>query len=78
MVAKRDVNERAVAENWRGNAEKETRTPRLRAPVGTPVETGDGRHDGRKPEACEAAGPGSWGVTGNPVAERERRKTIDM
>ena len=23
VVAKRDVNERAVAENWKGNAEKE-------------------------------------------------------
>ena len=44
------------------------RTPRLRAPVGTPGETGVGRPDGRKPEAGEGAGPGSGGVTGNPVA----------
>ena len=29
------------------------------------------RPDGRKPEADEGAGPGSWGVTGNPVAESE-------
>ena len=26
------------------------------------------RHDGRKPEVCEGAGPGSGGLTGNPVA----------
>ena len=49
------------------------RTPRLRAPAGTPGETGAGRPDGRKPEACEGAGPGSGGVTGNPVAKSERK-----
>ena len=48
-----------------------TRTPRLRAPVGTPGETGVRRPDGRKPEACEGAGPG---VTGNPVVKSEREK----
>ena len=53
---------------------KRTRTPRLRAPVGTPVETGDWRPDGRKPEAGEGAGPGLGGVTGNPVAKSEREK----
>ena len=46
----------------------------MRAPVGTPGETGVGRHDGRKPEAGEGAGPGSGGVTGNPVAKSEREK----
>ena len=56
------------------NANEKTRTPRLRAPVGTPVETGVGRPDGRKPEAGDGAGPGSGGVTGNPVAGREREK----
>ena len=34
----KDVNERAVAENWRENTENGTRTPRFRAPVGTPGE----------------------------------------
>ena len=53
---------------------EETQTPRLRAPVGTPRETGVGRPDGRKPEACEGAGPGSGGVTGDPVARRARRR----
>ena len=54
------------------------RTPRLRAPVGTPGETGVGRPDGRKPVAGEGAGPDSGGVTGNPVAEDERdtRETL--
>ena len=53
---------------------EKTQTPRLRAPVGTPGETGVGGPDGRKPEACEGAGPGSGGVTGNPVAKSEREK----
>ena len=54
---------------WKGSKSEneETQTPRLRAPVGTPGETGVGRPDGRKPEACEGAGPGSGGVTGNAV-----------
>ena len=51
-----------------------TQTPRLRAPVGTPVETGVGRPGGRKPEAGEGAGPGSGGVTGNPVAKSEMER----
>ena len=43
---------------------------------GTPGETGVGRPDGRKPEAGDGVGPGSGGVTGNPVArKRETRKT---
>ena len=54
----------------REDAGKRMRTPRLRAPVGTPGETGVQRPDGRKPEADEGAGPGSGGVTGIPVAER--------
>ena len=41
--------------------------------MGTPGETGVRRPDGRKPEACEGAGPGSGGVTGNPVAKRARK-----
>ena len=53
---------------------EKTQTPRLRAPVGTPGETGVERPDGRKPVACKGAGPGSWGVTGIQVAEMERRK----
>ena len=44
---------------------EKTQTPILRAPVGTPGETGVRRPDGRKPEACEGAGPGSGVVTGN-------------
>ena len=42
------------------------------------METGDERPDGHKPEAGEGAGPGSGGVTGNPVAEGERdtRETL--
>ena len=56
------------------NESEKTQTPRLRAPVGTPGKTGVGRPDGRKPEAGEGAGPGSWGVTGNPVAKSEREK----
>ena len=44
------------------------------APVGTPVETDVWRHDGRKPEAGDGAGPGSGGVTGIPVARSEREK----
>ena len=60
-------------ERQRENAERheKTQTPRLRAPVGTPGEPGVRRPDGRKPEACEGAGPGSGGVTGNPVIRRE-------
>ena len=54
-----------------GAKHEKTQTPRLRAPVGTPGETGVQRPDGRKPEAGEGAGPGSGGVTGNPVAESE-------
>ena len=53
---------------------KKSQTPRLRAPVGTPGETGVRRPDGRKQEACEGAGPGSGGVTGNPVARRVRKR----
>ena len=36
------------------------------------------RPDGRKPEADEGAGPGSGGVTGNPVAggERDTQETL--
>ena len=51
-----------------------TQTPRLRAPVGTPGETGVERPDGWKPEAGEGAGPGVGGVTGNPFATSEREK----
>ena len=32
------------------------------------------RPEGRKPEAGEGAGPGSGGVTGNPVARSEGEK----
>ena len=39
-----------------------------------PVETGVGRPDGRNPVAGEGSGPGSGGVTGNPVAESERKR----
>ena len=44
---------------------KGAQTPRLRAPVDTPGETGVGIPDGRKLEAGAGAGPGSGGVTGN-------------
>ena len=57
---------------------EKTQTPRLRAPGGTPGATGVRRPDGRKPEAGEGAGPGSGGVTGNPVArETKERHTRD-
>ena len=69
-------------ERQRENTERheKAKTPRLRAPVGTPGETGVRRPDGRKPEACEGAGPGSGGVTGNPVAgsERETQETLGV
>ena len=61
----------------RGCHKKESekkQTPRLRAPVGTPRETGVRRPDSRKPEACEGAGPFSGVVTGNPVARSEREE----
>ena len=61
-------------EVWKGSKSEKSQTPRLRAPVGTPGETGVRRPDGRKPEAGEGAGPGSGGVTGNPVAGSEREK----
>ena len=48
-----------VRRGWKRSKSEKTQTPRLRAPVGTPVETGVGRPDGRKPEAGEGAGPGS-------------------
>ena len=65
-------NEKAVGEvGCEKKRERGTQTPRLRAPVGTPVETGVRRPDGRKPEAGDGAGPVSGGVTGNPVAESE-------
>ena len=54
-----------------------TQTPRLRAPVGTPMETGVRIPDGRKPEAGEGAGPGSVGVTWNQVARMTQRETKD-
>ena len=87
--AEEQRNEKAAAEvecetpserrkTWGGvakmNESEKTQTPRLRAPVGTPVETGVGRPDGRKPEDGEGAGPGSGGVTVNPVARRERKR----
>ena len=65
---------RTVAIQRREDAGKRTSTPRLRAPVGTPGETGVWRPDGLKPETGKGAGPGSGGVTGNPVAESEREK----
>ena len=61
-------------EVWKESKSEKSQTPRLLAPVGTHGETGVRRPDGRKPEACEGAGPGSGGVTGNPVAESDREK----
>ena len=58
----------------RRNENEKTLTPRLRAHVGTPGETGVVRPDGRKPEAVDGAGPGSGGVTEIPVARSEREK----
>ena len=57
-------------EVWKESKGEKSQTPRLRAPVGTPGETGVRRPDGRNPEAGEGAGPGSGGVTGIPVARR--------
>ena len=65
---------RANTEEGKETRKGETQTPRLRAPVGTPVETGVGRPYGRKPEAGEGAGPGSGGVTGKPVARSEIKR----
>ena len=62
---------RGNTEEGKKTRKEETQTPRLLAPVGTPGETGVGRPDGRKPEAGEGAGPGSGGVTGNPVVRGE-------
>ena len=75
MSAKRQVEDERREERF-GNERKSEKpqAPRLRAPVGTPGETGVMRPDGRKPEAGEGAGPGSGGVTGNPVAKSEREK----
>ena len=75
MGAKRQVgDERRERGFWKRNKSEKSQTPRLRAPVGTPGETGVRRPDGRKPEACEGAGPGSGGVTGNPVARSAGKK----
>ena len=63
-----------VVRGCRRKESEKRQTPRLRAPVGTPGETGVGRPDGQKPVACEGAGPGSGGVTGNPVARSEREE----
>ena len=71
---KKMEDERREKEVGKESKSEKTRTPRLRAPVGTPGETGVRRPDGRKPEADEGAGPGSGGVTGNPVARSEREK----
>ena len=60
------------------NANKKTRTPRLREPVGSPGETGVKRPDNRKPVAGEGAGPGSGGVTGNPPGERKKETRKGM
>ena len=70
-----------VVRGCRRKESEKKQTPRLRAPVGTPGETGVGRPDGRKPEACEGAWPGSGSVTGTPVArsareERERHVSV--
>ena len=64
-----------VVRGWREKSEYNgAQTPRLLAPVGTPGETGVRRPDGRKSEAGEGAGPGSGGITGNPVARSERKE----
>ena len=79
MSAKRQVEDERREERFGKESKSEkSQTPRLRAPVGTPGETGVRRPDGRKPEAGEGAGPGSGGVTGNPVArETKERHTRD-
>ena len=61
-------------ELWERHRKEETQTHRLREPVGTPGETGVRRPYGPNPEAGDGAGPGSGGVTGNPVAESESEK----
>ena len=71
-----DVCRRGEELHKRDENEK-TQTPRLLAPACAPGETGVGRPDGRKPESGEGAGPGSGGVTGNPVAKSERGNTKD-
>ena len=45
--------------------------------MATAGEIGVQRPDGRKPEAGEGAGPGSVGVTGNPVAGSGIEKSGD-
>ena len=72
---KKQRNERAVGEvGCEKRRERDTQTPRLRAPVGAPGGTGVRRPEGRKPEAGNGAGAGSVCVTGNPVAGSEREK----
>ena len=75
-MEKSDGRRKTWGEVGKESESEKTQTPRLRAPVGTPGETGVWRPDGRKPEACKGAGPGSGGVTGKPVArsEGERHK----
>ena len=71
--AKRETeDEERSCQKW--DEKEETQTHRLRAPIGAPGETGVKRPDGRKPEAGEGTGPGSGGVTGNPVAGSERER----
>ena len=74
MGAKTEGRRKTWGEVRKESKSEKTQTPRLRAPVGTPGETGVRRPDGRKPEAGEGAGPGSGGVTGNPVARRVRKR----
>ena len=76
MSVKRQVKDQsAVTEVKRDRGKTRRDTKRHRhldyGHPGTPGETGVRRPDGRKPEACEGAGPGSGGVTGNPVIRRE-------
>ena len=78
MSAKRQVEDERREERFGKESKSEkAQTPRLRAPVGTPGETGVGRPDGRKPEAGGGAGPGSGGVTGNPVARGVKERHLN-
>ena len=77
-MEKKDGRRKTCGEVGKECKGEKTQTPRLRAPVGTPGETGVRRPDGRKPEAGEGTGPGSGGVTGNPVIrETKERHTRD-
>ena len=77
MSVKHQVQDgRRVEELQKWNESEKTQTPRLRAPVDTPGETGVRRPDGRKPEAVEGAGGGLWWCNGRRERKKETQKDM--